>query len=54
MARIKEGHGAFALVEVDLEGGGRIVASAARLAVADLAAQGRRSYLRAHQGGVTR
>lgn len=37
VARIKAGEGPFALVEVDLEGGGRIVASATRLAVADLA-----------------
>ena len=37
VVRIKEGQGPFALVEVDLDGGGRIVASATRLAVADLA-----------------
>lgn len=37
VSRIREGEGPFALVEVDLEGGGRVVASATRLAVADLA-----------------
>jgi molybdate transport system ATP-binding protein len=40
VARIKEGRGPFALVEVDLDGGGRVVASATRLAVADLALKG--------------
>ena len=36
VVRIKSGEGPFALVEVELEGGDRVVASATRLAVAEL------------------
>src|SRR5262249_22060541 len=36
VAQVRTDDGPFALVEVDLEGGGRVVASATRLALADL------------------
>jgi molybdate transport system ATP-binding protein len=36
VTQIRAGEGPFALVEVELEGGDRIVASATRLAVAEL------------------